>query len=185
MPDAGGTRDRNARHVVLVGAMGSGKSTVGVLLATALDRPFVDNDVQLQKRTGATAAELSELEGVDALHHAESESLLAALDAPGASVVAAAASTITDPAVRAALRRRAFVVWLRAGPAALAARLPRSGDRPFAAEDPAGVVARQARERDPLFEQSADLAIASDRSTPDAVVAAIVEKLPGASRNSR
>jgi shikimate kinase len=165
--------------------MGSGKSTVGVPLAAALNRSFVDNDAQLLQRTGATAAEISAREGIEALHDAEAEGLIAALDAPGASVIAAAASTITDPAVRQALRRGAFVVWLRAGPAALAARLPRSPNRPFAAEDPAGVVARQARERDPLFEETADLAVASDRAPPDAVVAAIVEQLPGALKGSR
>jgi shikimate kinase len=181
VPDAGGAQPPPARHVVLVGAMGSGKSTVGVPLAAALDRPFVDNDAQLLERTGATAADIAARQGFDALHHAEAEGLLAALDAPGASVIAAAASTITDPAVRAALGRGAFVVWLRASPATLAARLPQSPNRPFAAEDPVGVVARQARERDPLFEAIADLVVDSDRSTPDAVIALILDVFPHSS----
>ncbi|MDQ1509270.1 MAG: shikimate kinase, partial [Actinomycetota bacterium] len=159
------------------GAMGSGKSTIGVRLAASLGRPFVDNDAQLLERAGTTAAELAAREGVDALHATEAEAVLAALDAPDASVIAAAASTITDPVVRRALKRDGFVVWLRATPAVLASRLPRSSARPFAAEEPTALVARQARERDPLFEQIADLAVASDRSRPDAVVADILEKL--------
>jgi shikimate kinase len=165
---------------VLVGAMGSGKSTVGAPLAAALGRPFVDNDTQLFERTGETAAELAARQGADALHTAEAESLLAALDAPDASVISAAASTVTDPAVRHALERDAFVVWLRAAPGVLAARLPRSAARPFAAEEPASLVARQARERDPLFEQVADLTVESDHAAPDAVVAHVLEQLPGA-----
>jgi len=170
---------------VLVGAMGSGKSTIGPPLAASLGRPFVDNDTQLFERTGATAAELAGREGGDALHAAEAEGLLAALDAPGAAVIAAAASTITEPAVRDALKRDAFVVWLRAAPAVLAARLPRSAARPFAAEEPASLVARQARERDPLFEQIADLTVESDHSPPDAVVADILEQLPRTLKHRR
>jgi len=154
--------------------MGSGKSTIGVPLAATLGRPFVDNDAQLFERTGATAAELAAREGIDALHATEAEGLLAALAESRPSVIAAAASTITDPAVRRGLQRDGFVVWLRAAPATLAARLARSGTRPFAAEEPAGLVARQARERDPLFEQTADLAVDADGATPDEVVAEIL-----------
>jgi shikimate kinase len=150
-----------------------------VPLAAALHRPFVDNDAQLLARTGATAAELAARDGVDAMHAAEADALLAALDASEPSVIAAAASTIADSVARTALRRDAFVVWLRAAPATLAARLPGSATRPFSNEQPAALVAEQARERDPLFEQVADLAVASDRSTPAAVVAQVLEKLPG------
>jgi shikimate kinase len=170
---------------VLVGAMGSGKTTIGVPLAATLRRPFVDNDAQLLARTGSTAAELAAREGVDALHEAEAEAVRDALDASEPSVIAAAASSITDPAVRSALRRDAFVVWLRANSDALAARLRGSSTRPFATEEPAHLVARQALERDPLFEQVADLAVESDRSPPAAIVAQLLEKLPGQLKPSR
>jgi shikimate kinase len=165
--------------------MGSGKTTIGVPLAAALHRPFVDNDAQLLARTGSTAAALEARAGVDALHEAESEAVRAALDASEPSVIAAAASSITDPTVRSALRNDAFVVWMRADPHALAARLPGSSTRPFAKEEPAQLVARQALERDPLFEQVADLAVATDRSTPAAIVAQLLEKLPGQLKPSR
>jgi shikimate kinase len=179
VPESTAAPARRFRHVALVGAMGSGKTTIGVPLAAALHRPFVDNDAQLLARTGATAAELAARDGVDAMHAAEAGALRAALDASEPSVIAAAASTIADPAARTALRREAFVVWLRASPQTLAARLPGSATRPFADERPADLVADQARERDPLFEQVADLAVESDRSTPAAVVARLLEELPG------
>ena len=185
MPDDPGAAKPRARHVVLVGAMGSGKTTIGVSLAAALSRPFVDNDAQLFVRTGASAADLAARDGIDALHAAESDAVLAALDVPDASVIAAAASTITDPAVRRVLAQRSFVVWLRADHAVLAARLPRSSTRPFAAEDPARLVTKQARERDPLFQEVADLAVRSDASSRDAVVAEILERLPEAVKLSR
>ncbi len=165
--------------------MGSGKSTIGVPLAAALHRPFVDNDAQLFSRTGTTAADLAARDGVDALHHEEAEGLLAALRAPEASVIAAAASTISGADVRRALGRDAFVVWLHAAVAALVARMPRSHVRPFAAEEPTRLITRQASERDPLFARVADFAVESDRSTPAAVVAQILEQLPGALQANR
>src|SRR5689334_14413518 len=68
-----------ARHVVLMGLMGSGKSTVGRPLAARLDRPFVDNDDRLAARTGQTAREVAAAEGADALHAREAAVLVDAL----------------------------------------------------------------------------------------------------------
>jgi shikimate kinase len=160
--------------------MGSGKSTIGAHLAAALHRPFVDNDAQLLERSGSTAAELVARDGIEALHDAEAQGLLRALRSSQPSVIAAAASTINDPEVRESLPRDAFVVWLRADPETLAARMPESKSRPFAAEDPARVVSRQAERRDPLYAQVADLAVETDRSSPAATVSRIVEQLPAA-----
>jgi shikimate kinase len=175
---ASGPAHDGTRHVVLVGAMGSGKTTIGVPLAAALERQFVDNDARLLDLTGMTAAKLAARDGVDALHDAEAEALLDALGEAGSSVIAAAASTIADPSVRRALERDAFVVWLRAAPATLASRLPRSASRPFGGVEPSQLVARQSRERDPLFEQIADFTVNSDASTPGEVVTRILGVLP-------
>ena len=157
--------------------MGSGKTTIGSLLAAALRCAFVDNDIELRRVTGLTAAELAARDGAGALHAAEADAVLGALRAPGLSVIAAAASAITSPAVREALARDAFVVWIRTDPATLAARLPHSTTRPFSSEDPATLVARQARERDPLFEHAADLVEESHARSPEEVVATILVRL--------
>ena len=165
------------RHVVLVGAMGSGKTTIGVPLAVALGRPFVDNDDALVRSAGHTAADFEAREGIDALHDTEAAIVLDALRAPVPSVIAAAASTVSNPIVRDALARYAFVVWLRVAPATLAARMPQSSARPLARENPAQLVAQQGRERDPIFERIADLEVSTDGTGPDSVVTRIVEYL--------
>lgn len=158
--------------------MGSGKTTVGVPLAAALARRFVDNDAQLFDLTGMTAAQVATRDGADALHDAEAEALLQALGETDSSVIAAAASTIVDPSVRRALEREAFVVWLRAAPETLAARLPQSATRPFGSVEPPDLVAQQARERDPLFAEMADFTVESDDSTAEEVVMRILASLP-------
>jgi shikimate kinase len=173
-------------HIVLVGAMGSGKTTIGQRVAAALARPFIDNDDELEQTTGLTAAELAARDGVEALHRAEAALVLGALRAPGESVIAAAASTIEDEDVRSALRRDAWVAWLRADAESLAARLPGSGTRPFAHEDPERLVREQARRRDRLFAEVADATLDTSGTAVDDVVARVLEsagqRRPGTGR---
>jgi shikimate kinase len=153
--------------------MGSGKTTIGRRVAAALDRRFVDNDELLQRTAGASAAEIAARDGVDALHELEAVTLLDALGPFDASVIAAAASTITDARVRHALPSAGLVVWLRADPATLAARLPDSPTRPFRDEDPTRLVAEQSRERDRLFAEVAAVAL----DTGSAGVADVVARV--------
>jgi shikimate kinase len=165
------------RHVVLIGAMGSGKTTIGRRVAAAIDRPFVDNDDMLEERVGMSAAEFAKRDGIDALHRVEAEVLLAALRAPGASVVAAAASTIEVAKVRDALPRTAWVAWVHADPDVLIERLP-SATRPLADHDPARLVAEQSRVRDPLFAAVADASFETGNDTVEAVVDRVVSAIP-------
>jgi len=166
--------DAATRHIVFVGAMGSGKTTIGRRVATALGRAFVDNDELLERATGSTAAEIAARDGIDALHRVEATTVLDALDALPPAVIAAAASTIEEPAVRSALRNRAWVAWLRADPATLVARMPGSPTRPFAGADPARLVEEQTQRRDVAFAEAADGEFSTDRAHPDQVVSEVV-----------
>jgi shikimate kinase len=169
--------NRGARHVALVGAMGSGKSTIGVRVAAVLARDFLDNDVLLERATGMSAADLSARDGIDALHRAEASIVLDALGGEPPAVIAAAASTITDARVRDALRRRAWVAWLRADLATLAARLPESPDRPFGGSDATRLVSAQAEERDEWFAEVADATFETGGPAVDEVVNALLRAL--------
>jgi shikimate kinase len=172
------------RHVVFVGAMGSGKTTIGRRVATVMDRPFVDNDEMLEQRVGMSAAAFARRDGLEALHRVEAEVLLAALRAPAASVVAAAASTIEHAEVRDALRRAAWVAWLYADHDVLVARLP-SATRPLGDHDPARLVAEQSRTRDPLFAAVADASFETGDETVDAVVDRVVSSIPQEDRSAQ
>jgi shikimate kinase len=170
-------------RIVLVGLMGSGKSTVGTLLAKRLGWPMLDSDEQLRAATGLTAREFGEAHGTPALHDAEAAALLAALALPGPAVIGAAASVIENPAARAALRGpRVAVVWLRGSPAVLAARFGGQPHRPIYGPDAATVAREQAQVRDPLFASIEPIAIDVDRLSPaeivEAALDAIRERLP-------
>ncbi len=117
-------------HIVLVGAMGSGKTTVGARLAEALSRPFVDSDDQIEGTYGATGRELAERRGVAWLHEAEASAFRKALDSADPTVIAAAASIADQPELVAMLHSNGlFVVLLEAEPDVLARRAETANHR--------------------------------------------------------
>lgn len=101
-------------HVVLIGPMGCGKTTVGTLVAARLGREFVDNDVALEAVTGATARRIEEEFGTADLHRRERGVFDAALQRVQPAVIAAAASVV-DTVTEAQLDAH-LVVYLHCTP---------------------------------------------------------------------
>jgi len=156
--------------------MGAGKSTVGRLLASRLRRPFVDNDSLLREAAGSTAAEISAREGVDALHRWERRLAVDAVTRREPSVIATAASLGTTPDALDDLRAHGWVVWLRAQPELLRARMPEAPERP-----PIGaLVAAQADERAAAYLGAADLVVDTGATTSQQAVDEIIAALPTA-----
>ena len=124
-PDSSTATDR---HVVIVGPMGVGKTTLARLLARSLDRPFVDSDRVILGRRGRSGREIAEEDGVDVLHAVEARVLLDALEAERPSVIAAAGSVVEKPEVRRALAA-ATVVWLDGRPRLVVERAARGAHR--------------------------------------------------------
>lgn len=164
----------SSRHVVLVGAMGSGKTTIGRLVASRLSRPFLDNDIALRATTGEDAADLLRERGVDVLHAREAAILESMLEREDRSVIAAAASTIDDPAAREAMRAHAFVVWLRGDPRLLARRAETSPHRPFL--DDEALLLELAGRRASRYQEAADLVVDAD-GPPEAIADAVTTAL--------
>ncbi|MFA9446601.1 shikimate kinase [Egicoccus sp. AB-alg6-2] len=167
---------RTPTHVVLVGMMGAGKTTTGAALASRLGRPLLDGDVELERRTGRTGAQIAATDGVDRLHHLEEEVLLDALSATTPTVIAAAGSVAEAERCQAPLAERALVVWLDAPVTALVSRMG-SGDHRRPLEADAAHVLLQRRRA--AFAAIADLHL--DAVTPtDELVEAIVTALTDA-----
>jgi shikimate kinase len=166
-----------ARHVVLVGSMGAGKTTIGRLVAPALGRPFVDND-QVLEADGPAAADIARDEGVVALHERECRQLRAALASPAPAVVAAAASTVESADCRAALARH-LVVWLHVDPATAASRHDDGTHRRDLGDDVAGAMRALAARRDPRYAAVADLVVDVDGVSAETAARTIVDHVTG------
>jgi shikimate kinase len=164
---------RTARRIVLVGMMGSGKTTVGGLLAESTGWRYVDNDELLAAHDRLTARELA-ASGEPGLREAESRALLAGLATPEPCIVGAAAGTILEPATRTAIGAAGLVVWLRGRPETLARRAGGGRHRPWLEGDPLTWLRQTAAERAPLYESVADITVDVDENSPAEVASRIL-----------
>lgn len=162
-------------RLLLVGLMGSGKTSVAHALFDRLGWPVVDNDVALAAGTGRTVTQLARW-GPDALHRLERLQLALALEAPGPLVVTVAAGVADDPSGLRRLRAAGTVVYLRVDAARLAARVTGTA-RPWVAGDPVEVMEQMTARRDPALREAAHLVVDAGHATPEALAAEIGDRL--------
>lgn len=136
----------------LVGMMGSGKSTVGPLVAVALGRSFVDLDLAIAARTGL---EVAELVAGDEPSFREEEAAAVREAAGTDAVVATGGGVVLDDGNVAAMRASGVVVWLEAAADVLAVRLGDGAGRPLLGDDPRNALHRISRERADAYRSAA------------------------------
>ena len=193
------TSPRWARHLrrpmrdllLLVGMMGSGKTTVGLDLAERLGWEFVDTDEAVIRRTGSTPAEIFAARGEAGFRDEETAALIEILtavgdiepDGPhhGPVVVATGGGIVVTDVNRTLLADLAAshgaVVWLRGQPATLAARVGSAEDRPLLRGQPGEALAEIDARRRPWYSQVATAIVDVDGCSPpevaDRVLAAV------------
>ena len=163
-------------HVFLVGFMGSGKSSVGSLVAERLGMPFCDLDAAIERRAGKSVGDIFASEGEAAfrqLEHEELGSLVAGMD----QVVACGGGVIVDDRNRALLKSLGRVVYLHVTADEAIARIGAAEGRPLLAGDPLAASRVLLGARESLYLAVADVTIdTTGRSlsdVADAVVAAL------------
>jgi shikimate kinase len=156
-------------HVLVIGMMGAGKTTVGRAVAAAMRRPFLDSDAEILERTGLTVPEIFATKGEPAFRGEERAVLAAALTSPVPSVIAVAGGAVFNPDSRRRIRAGGVVVWLRARPQTLAGRVGAGNDRPLLEHDPVGTIARLDALRRPVYRSLADVAVDVDGVAPSGV----------------
>ena len=157
-------------HLALVGLPGSGKSTVGPLLARELKAPFIDLDAEIERREGLMIGEIFSQLGEPAFRALEHE-LTRELAGEPAMVIAPGGGWFASEANPALLRPRLKVIHLVVSPERALARLgPSAGSRPLLA-GPAALIRMKdlAATRMPLYGR-ADGAIDTETLTPQEVV---------------
>lgn len=169
-----------ARHVVLLGLMGAGKTSIGKVVARRLGLPLVDGDERLAELTGGrTAADLADEQGLAVLHALEADIALAALAMADPAVIGPASSVCESAAVRAALAGH-LVVWLRAPIDQLAQRVVQQAHRPLVGHgDPSALFEQQLATREPLVLPLAGLVVDVSTMTVDAAAERIVAFVDG------
>lgn len=169
---------------ILVGPPGSGKSTVGPLLAGLLGAGFTDTDTLVARQAGKPVSDIFIEDGEAAFRALEAAVAQAALrGGPGSSgVLALGSGAVEDPATAALLAGQP-VVYLETGFAAVARRSGLDGPHPPIPGNPRGKLRQQLEERRPRYAQAAWLTIATDAAEPPDIArqigAALAERPPG------
>lgn len=149
-------------HVVLVGLMGSGKSTVGRRLAGSLDRHFVDCDAALEEIADRSIAEIFERDGESGFRDLEADTFEELLEHHEPCVIAGGGGLVLRADNRARLARPdVTVVFLDASPAFLASRVQGKPHRPLLLGDEStiDVLTRLHATREPLYAEVADITV--------------------------
>jgi shikimate kinase len=167
------------KHIYLVGFMGSGKSTVGELLATRLNRPFHDLDDLIEKEQQMSIAEIFALRGEAYFRKVESRLLVQISQLP-ASVIALGGGTYSSELNRAVIAENGMSVWLRVSFALAKQRCRGISSRPLA-KDPARFKALfQLRQEHYALAQ---LVVNVEGQAPEQVADEIADRIPASGIN--
>jgi len=118
-------------HILLIGMMGAGKTTLGSILAEDLGRPYTDSDEQVISATGKTVAEIFAESGEAAFRLQEHLALQKAIELPIPSVISVAGGAVLEEKNRHLIANAGKVIFLRATLDTLATRLEDGEGRPL------------------------------------------------------
>ena len=169
----------STKHLVLVGLMGAGKTTVGERCAELLDRAFLDTDQLVEANTRMGVAEIFAHHGEQQFRVLERDAIADACASPVPLVIACGGGAVLDPENRRQLRTAGVVVWLQASAEVLGARVDADAgsSRPLlAGAPPTATLERLRASREPSYEAVAHVQIDTEGRTVDEVAAAVIEE---------
>lgn len=165
------------KNIVLIGFMGSGKSSIARELSRALGYPVIDTDALIVEQAGKPIREIFEDEGEDAFRDLELAILRNLEESlPTHRIIAPGGGVIVRPENREILRRLGFVVWLVVSAEEIMRRTGKNRGRPLLNnEDQKGTIDRLLKERRELYRYTAHQEIETDDLTFPEITTGIVE----------
>ena len=165
-------------NIALIGFMGSGKSTIGRLLAQRLDWRFTDTDQLVEKVTGCSIPAFFATEGERAFRDKETTVVLG-VTMGERQVIATGGGVVLREENVAALRSGTLVIYLTAHPETIAERVSRRpGARPLLAEGEETLprILRMLAERGPLYQRASHLLVDTSDRAPESLVGEIMRR---------
>ena len=154
---------------MLIGFMGSGKTTAGKRLAAALGRPFLDTDGYIEEREGVSISGIFAEKGEVYFREAEAAAAKA-LSRRAGKVIATGGGMVKSAEAMEALKASGIVIYLKATPREVLLRTAGDGTRPLlAGPDKLQKITDLLSEREPLYEKYADITVEVTGKTAGAV----------------
>jgi len=177
-------RKFSSGNLILVGMMGSGKTTMGRTLSKHLGKIFADSDEEIQKRTGVTIPHIFDIEGEAGFRQRESAALHDILMHDG-MVLATGGGAVLASQNRAVLQQNGIVIYLKASVHDLWQRTKHDRNRPLLqTADPHTKLKELLQQRDPLYQEVADIIIQSGRQSAHSLMLHLVDEIEKFRKNS-
>tara|TARA_B100000686_G_C16733645_1_gene942302 strand:+ start:533 stop:1105 length:573 start_codon:yes stop_codon:yes gene_type:complete len=166
----------NTQSITLTGLMGTGKSTIGKLLASKLNLPFYDSDVEIEKKYNSSISKIFSIYGEEFFRVNEKKMISKLLSKP-ICVIATGGGSIVDDKSHQLIRSHSISIWLYASLETLNKRLIQSKNRPLLnGKDNLKVLKLLSKERNHIYSKS-DISIDSGEHSPVKTVEKIISEL--------
>lgn len=156
--------------------MGTGKSSVGPILARMMRKDFVELDMEIEKAAGSTISDIFTLHCEDHFRKIEKEILRRALERENI-VLSCGGGAIIDIQNRRLLKKKSIVVWLDASAGVIAERLKDDGSRPLLADNSKESIVNLLEKRLELYREASEIRVQTDDLDINQVALYIAEKI--------
>jgi shikimate kinase len=179
------SRKFQSGNLILVGMMGSGKTTMGRILSKHLDKVFIDTDEEIQFRTGVTIPHIFDLEGEAGFRVRETDTLAALMDQDN-MVLATGGGAVIARENRAMLKENGIVIYLRAGVHDLWLRTRNDKNRPLLQTGNLHAkLSDLLHQREAFYQQVADIVIPTGRQSVHALMLKLVAEIENYKKRCR
>ena len=171
------TATQPRRNIVLIGFMGSGKSTLGRVLHKKLSYPLLDTDHLIEEQEGKSISDIFATESEDAFRSMETKMLENMIESGcNHHIISTGGGMILRPQNKALLRQLGFVVWLSCSAEETYHRTARNNSRPLLqCKDPLKLITSMLNERSPLYNEASHLKISTSGLEFDEISCGILE----------
>lgn len=166
-----------APRIILIGPMGSGKTTIGKSLAQKLSLEFRDTDSVIEQRAHKTVSQIFIEDGEDAFRAIEREVLNEELQGSDTVLALGGGAPISAEAQSALQASESHVVYLDISLANVSPRIGFNRDRPLLLNNPRGQWQTLMEARRPIYESVADTVVDVNKRSQSEIVAQILEVL--------
>ncbi|WP_034218482.1 shikimate kinase [Lachnoclostridium phytofermentans] len=162
-------------NIILIGFMGTGKSSVGISLASALSMKFLDTDNEIEKCCQMTISELFQSKGEEAFRFMETNLLLKYQETLNQTVISTGGGMPLRAENASLLREIGYVIFLKTSKEVTYQRLKHDTTRPLLqCEDPLGAIEQMLKIRVPIYEALADMVLETEDKSVDRIVQEIL-----------